>query len=147
MFYFKYIQFCMSTHFSFIWQIDRTLLGGPGSDHNKGVLHIPKSSSITRISPSDCLAPYQGHSFGWGLTSQHRSSRCILQPQPTRQPIYIYRLLSWYLFKKNTKTRHQFCAIYIVNREPHFLATSLGATFLLTFFSRNDKSWKMKVVL
>ena len=32
------------------------------------MLHIPQSSSITEISPSDCLASYTGHSLqGWGL--------------------------------------------------------------------------------
>ena len=38
-----------------------TTLGqsGPGSNHNKGVLCIPQSSSITGTSPSDCLVSYQ----------------------------------------------------------------------------------------
>ena len=33
---------------------------GPGSDGNEGILCIPESSSITRISPSGCLVPYSG---------------------------------------------------------------------------------------
>ena len=44
---FQTIQFSISTPFSFIWPIDRTLSGatipgqsGPGSDDNEGVLHI-----------------------------------------------------------------------------------------------------------
>ena len=37
---------------------------GPGSNGNEGVHCVPQSSSITRISPSDCLVPYPGHSFG-----------------------------------------------------------------------------------
>ena len=59
---FQIIQFSISTQFSSIWPIDRTLStatilgqGGPGSDGIKGVLRIPLSSSITGISPSDCL--------------------------------------------------------------------------------------------
>ena len=32
----------------------------PGSDGNKGVLHIPQSPSITGASPSDCLMSCQG---------------------------------------------------------------------------------------
>ena len=59
---FQPIQFNKSSQFSSIWPIDRTLSGattpgqsGPGSDGNKGVLHIPQSSSITGTSPSDCL--------------------------------------------------------------------------------------------
>ena len=51
---FKIIQFSISTHFSSIWPIDRTLSGattpgqsGPGSDGNEGVLRIPQNSSIT----------------------------------------------------------------------------------------------------
>ena len=34
----------------------------PWSDDNEGVLRIPKSSSITGTSPSDCLVSYLGHS-------------------------------------------------------------------------------------
>ena len=37
---------------------------GPGTDGNKGVLHIPQSSSITGTSPSDGLVSYPGHSLG-----------------------------------------------------------------------------------
>ena len=42
---------------------------GPGSDGNKGVHHIPQSSSITGTSPSDCLVSYPGHSLGGGFPS------------------------------------------------------------------------------
>ena len=59
---FQTIQFSISTQFSSIQPIDRTLPGtitpgqsGPGSDGNKGVFCIPQSSSITGNSPSDCL--------------------------------------------------------------------------------------------
>ena len=38
----------------------------PGSNGNEGVLHIPQSSSITGISPSDCLVSYPGHSWRGG---------------------------------------------------------------------------------
>ena len=37
---------------------------GSGSDGNEGVLHIPQSLNITRISSSDCLVSYPGHSLG-----------------------------------------------------------------------------------
>ena len=37
---------------------------GPGSHGNDGVLCIPQSSSITGVSPSDCLVSYPGHSSG-----------------------------------------------------------------------------------
>ena len=80
---------------SSIWPIDRTLSGattpaqsGPGSDGNQGILCIPKDSSITGASLSECLTLYQDTSFlggEGGLTSLQRSSRCILQPQPTGQ--------------------------------------------------------------
>ena len=55
---------------SLILPIDRTLLGattlglsGPGSNGNEGVLHIPQSSSITRVPTSDCLMSYPGYSL------------------------------------------------------------------------------------
>ena len=38
----------------------------PGSDGNEGVLPIPKSSSITGTSLTDCLVLYSGHSLGRG---------------------------------------------------------------------------------
>ena len=54
------IAFSISTHFSFIWPIDRTLSGattsdqgGHGSDGNKGVFCIWQSSSISWDSQSD----------------------------------------------------------------------------------------------
>ena len=50
----------------------------------KRVLRIPQSSSITGTSLSDCFVSYTGHSLG-GPTPLQRSSRCILQPQPTGQ--------------------------------------------------------------
>ena len=37
---------------------------GPGSDGNKGVLHIPQSFSITGASSSDCFVTYPGHLLG-----------------------------------------------------------------------------------
>ena len=59
---FQIIQFSISTQFSSIWPTDWTLSGAttpgqsePRSDGNEGVLRIPKSSSITGTSPSDCL--------------------------------------------------------------------------------------------
>ena len=87
------IQFSISTLFSSIWPIDRTLSGattpsqrGTGSDDNKG---DPQYSRITGKSPSDCLVSNSGHSLGWGLTLLDRSSRCILQPQLTGQYIQV----------------------------------------------------------
>ena len=68
---FRVIQFSISTHFSSIWPVDRTLSGattpsqsGAGSDGNEGVLRIPQSSSISGTSPSICLVSYPGHSLG-----------------------------------------------------------------------------------
>ena len=57
---FQTIQFSLSTQFSSIWPLDRTLSGPPtpgqsrpGRDGNEEVLQIPQSSSITGTSPSD----------------------------------------------------------------------------------------------
>ena len=45
-----------------------TILGqsGPGSNGNEGALRISQSSSFTRVSLSDCLVSYPGHSLGVG---------------------------------------------------------------------------------
>ena len=59
-------QFSINIQFSSIWPISRTRSsattsdhGGPGSDGNEWLLHIPLSSSITGTSPSDCFVSYQ----------------------------------------------------------------------------------------
>ena len=87
-FYFE--PFSISTQFSSIWPIDRTLSDAitpgqsvPGSDGNEGVLCIPQIYNITETSLSDYLVSYPGQSLGRGLTSLQRCSRCILLPQPT----------------------------------------------------------------
>ena len=82
---FQAIQFSISTHFSSIWPIDRTLSGattsgqcGPESDSNEGVLRIPQSSNITETSPSDGLELYPGRSLGgWGFLPLCREALCV----------------------------------------------------------------------
>ena len=88
---FQTVQFSINTQITSIWSIDKTLLGattsgqsGPGCDGNEGVLCIPQSSSMTGTLPSDCLVSYQDTRWRI-LTPLQRSSRCILQPQPTGQ--------------------------------------------------------------
>ena len=73
---FQIIQFSISTQFSSIWPIDRTVSGatnlgqtGPGSDANEGLLCIPESFSITGVQPSDCLVSYPGYSLEESYTS------------------------------------------------------------------------------
>ena len=89
---FQVIQFSISTQFSSIWPIDRTLSSAttpdqskPGSDGNKKVLCIPQSSSISGTSPSDCLVSYPGHSLVEEGTPLQRCSQCILHPHLTEQ--------------------------------------------------------------
>ena len=75
------------------------LLVKPGSDGTEGVLRIPQSSSIAGTSLSDCLVSYTGHSlWGGGLTPLQRSSRCILQPQPTGQRFVNVRIIIGLLY-------------------------------------------------
>ena len=47
---------------------------GYRSDGNKGVLHIPQSSSINGTSPTDCLMSYRGHSLGKSYSSAEMQS-------------------------------------------------------------------------
>ena len=96
---FQTIQFRISTQFSYIWPIDRTLSdattqgqSGPESDGNKGVLCIPQSSSIIGISPSDCLVSYLGHFLRGGegsYPSAEKQSVYSTAPIHTR----MYRLI------------------------------------------------------
>ena len=94
---FQAIQFSISTQFSSIWPIDRTLSGattpdqsGPGSDSNEEVLHISQTSNITGASPSDCLVSYPGHSLagGWG----------VLTPSAEMQSVYSTAPADWVTF-------------------------------------------------
>ena len=67
---FQKIHFIMSTQFSFICLIDKTLPGatnlgqsGPGSHGNEGVLCIPPKLLYYWTSPSNCFTSYTGHSL------------------------------------------------------------------------------------
>ena len=55
--------------------------GRSGSNAMKGALQIPQNSSITGVSPPNCLESYPGRL--WGLNPLQRCSWCILQPQLT----------------------------------------------------------------
>ena len=73
---FQIIQLIISTQFSFIWPIYRTLSGattldqrGLWSNDNKGVLRIPQSSYIIKASTSDCLVSYPEHFLAYSYTS------------------------------------------------------------------------------
>ena len=86
---FQTIQFIISTQFSSIWLINKTISGSyspgqkePGTSCYKGVPRIPPNSSNTGASASDYLVSCLGHSWG-NLTPLQRRSRCILQSQPT----------------------------------------------------------------
>ena len=67
------IFFSISTQFSSIWSIDKTISSatipgqsGAGTDVNEGLIYIRQSSRITGASPSDCLESYSGYSLGRG---------------------------------------------------------------------------------
>ena len=50
-----------------------------GGDCNKGVLRIPRGSSITGTSPSDCLVSYPGHFLGSYSSTEMQS---VYSPAP-----------------------------------------------------------------
>ena len=81
---FQTIQFSISTQFSSIWHVDRSLseattLGqsGLGSDGNDGVHCIPQSSRITGTLTSDCLMSYSEYSCGGGVLHLRRNAVCV----------------------------------------------------------------------
>ena len=89
---FQTIQFSISTQFSSIWPIDRTLSDAttpgqcrPGNIGNEGVLHIPQSSSITGTSPSDCLVSY----------IQDTHCGCGSYPSAEKQSVYSTAPADW----------------------------------------------------
>ena len=95
-FQFQTIQFNISTLFSSICPIDRTLIGAltsdqnrPRSDDNKVVLHIPQSSSITEASLSDCLVSYQRYSLGESYPSAEMQSMYTSVPADWAKIIWL----------------------------------------------------------
>ena len=135
------VQFCISTQFSSIWLVDRTLssatiLGqsGPCRDGNKGVLRIPKSSIITGTSPSDCLVSYPGHSLvGGGLTSLQRSSvfnnPSLLGKFKNMIKIYIEWLQEVIVALKNRKNISEKIIFYIILTNQYCLVKNLLSVF------------------
>ena len=78
------IQFSISTKFSSIWVIDRTLSVAttsgqrwPGSDGNGRIFRIFQSPNVTGISPSDCSLSYSCHSLR-GLISVEKERVYLL---------------------------------------------------------------------
>ena len=83
-------QFNISTQFSSIWPIDRTLSdattpgqSGPGINSDEGVLRISQSSNITETSLSDYLVSYPDTHWG-SLTLLRRCSRYQMPPLQDR---------------------------------------------------------------
>ena len=84
---FQTIQFNISTQYSSIWSIDKTLSGattpdhsGPASNGNEGVLRIPQNPSITGTSLSDFLVSYSGHCWIQGrtkITPMYKNKNCF----------------------------------------------------------------------
>ena len=130
-FLFQTIQFSTNTQFSSIWVIDRTLSGtttqgqsGPGSNGNKRVLCIPKSSSITDASQSYCLVSYTGHSLGESYPSAKMQSVWSTTPAD--------RAISLFLFKTYIKMWGQFNKLYRADRNTfHILNCQLCSTIEL----------------
>ena len=93
-------QFCISTLFSSIWPIDRTLsgattLGQSGPCSNGNTPHSPKLQHYWSLTIR-FFRDISRTLVGWGRALPHlqRSCWCILQPQPTekspsRQPLLL----------------------------------------------------------
>ena len=90
---FQTMHFSISTQFSSVWPMDRTLScttttgqSAPGIDGNKGVLRIPQSSSITGASASDCLVSYPGYSLEKFYPSAEKQSVYSAAPADWASP-------------------------------------------------------------
>ena len=93
---FQTIQLNISTQFSSIHTIERTLSGattpgqsGPESDGNRRLFCILQSSNITGASPSNCLVPYPGHSLGESYSSDEMQS--VYSTAPADWAIFMLR--------------------------------------------------------
>ena len=95
-FYFKQFSFSISTQFSSIWPIERTLSGAtiPGesglrNNGSKGVLHIPLSSCITVASPSGLFSVISRTLVGGVLPLCRDSISVFYSPQLTGPSKYM----------------------------------------------------------
>ena len=100
---FQTIQFRISTHFSFIISIDRTQSGAttPGVMAMKGYFTFPEAPVLLELHYQIVSRHIQEARWG-SLTLLQRSSRCILQPQPTGLIICI-NTVKWFegdIFKR-----------------------------------------------
>ena len=73
---------------------------GPGSDSNEGVLCFLESSSISGVSPSDCIMSLPGHSSVGGNKPLQSSSRWVLHPQLTKLFIARRRQVRFIIFPR-----------------------------------------------
>ena len=97
------------TQFSSIWPIDSE----PGSDANESVLHIPQSSSITGILPSDFLVSYPGTWFLRGMFSLSRGVGVFYSPsrlgkQLIRTDYFKFRVLLALAYCWGVRTRKKY---------------------------------------
>ena len=83
---FQTIRVSISTPFSSIWPIDRTLSGATEADlevmATKGYSAFPKAPTL----PEPQCHIQDTHRVGGGLTPLQRCCRCFLKPWPTGQP-------------------------------------------------------------
>ena len=107
---FQATQFSISTQFSSIQPIDRTLSGATTRarvDHGamamNGNFAFPKAPEL--LEPHHQIVECHTQETRWvGLTPLQRSCLSILQPQPTGQPIYIYILYILYIVYLGSKS-------------------------------------------
>ena len=120
---FQAIQFSISSQFSSIYPIEKTLSGAstpdqsrPGSDSNEGVLHVPQSPCITGTSPSDCFVSYPGDLLGESYPSAKKQS--VYSTAPAEGAINF--LVLWVICLRSSLTHFK--------NEPEYLTRSWGFT-------------------
>ena len=111
-FLFQAIQFSISSQFTSIWPINRTLSGatttgqsGPGSDGYEGVLRILQSSSITGAVPSYCLVLYQDYSHLL-YEKTYLKSRDEMNDFIYKTWFYLQNVVCWSIREKNPKRKN-----------------------------------------
>ena len=97
---FQTIQFCKSHLFIWILNVKQFYLLPllpPGSNGNKGVLHIPQIAK-TGDSPSDCLLSYSGHTLGKSYPTAEMQS--VYSTAPSNWAEH-YLITEWFGGDKN----------------------------------------------
>ena len=164
-FYFFKIQFSISTQFSSIWPVERTLVSATTpdqselrSDDTEGILRIPQNSSITGSSSSDYFESYVGHLLGV-VSSLYLEAVGVfynLSLLGNYREMFVPCIMNFIFFYRRTiatsseRWLYFFCKFYALTRLKHYIKSYLilfGYKSKLQYKNINDLFAYVKYII